>query len=259
MRLPFLRPKPAAPVASEADIARERRRARQRLTGAAVLVVAGVVGLSLLFESRPRPLPVDTPMLLAQRGEAPALPPVPAALPPAPAAVLPAPAPAAPAPAAPVVEPAPSQPAPAAAPPIEKPGEKPGDRPVDKPVANVPEKPAEKVAAKPAEPPAKPAAAGVARSDDGARARALLEGAAAAPATGARFVVQAGAYSEANALRDARQRIERLGLKTYTQVVDADGSKRTRVRVGPFSTRDEAEAAAAKVRAAGLPVTVLTL
>ncbi len=256
MRLPFLRPKPTAPVASEADIARERRRARQRLTGAAVLVVAGVVGLSLLFDSRPRPLPVDTPMLLAQRGEAPGVPPPPATLP-----ASPAPAMTAPAPAAAPIEAAPSAPPPA----MEKTAEQPVDRAADRPVQAAPDRGADKPpatpAAKPAETPAKPgpaAAPGPARSDDGARARALLEGSTVAPAA-ARYVVQAGAYGEAGALRDARQRIERLGLKTYTQVVDADGGKRTRVRVGPFASREEAEAAAAKVKAAGLPVSVLTL
>jgi DedD protein len=74
-----------------------------------------------------------------------------------------------------------------------------------------------------------------------------------------RFVVQAGAYSEAGALRDARQKVEKLGLKTYTQVVEGDGGKRTRVRIGPFATRQEAEAVAAKVKATGLQASILAL
>ena len=95
-------------------------------------------------------------------------------------------------------------------------------------------------------------------TDDGARARALLEGqAASAPA--ARVVVQVGAYGDADKLREARQKLEKLGLKTYTQVVEVDGAKRTRVRVGPFATRADADKAAERIKAAGLPVAILTL
>ena len=72
-------------------------------------------------------------------------------------------------------------------------------------------------------------------------------------------MVQAGAYNDATKLRDARQKVERLGLKTYTQVIDSEAGKRTRVRVGPFATRQEADAVAAKVKAAGLQANVLTL
>ena len=71
--------------------------------------------------------------------------------------------------------------------------------------------------------------------------------------------MQAGAYNDATKLRDARQKVERLGLKTYTQVIDSEAGKRTRVRVGPFATRQEADAVAAKVKAAGLQANVLTL
>ena len=36
-----------------------RRRARHRLIGAAVLVLLGVVGFPMLFDTQPRPIPVD--------------------------------------------------------------------------------------------------------------------------------------------------------------------------------------------------------
>jgi DedD protein len=60
-------------------------------------------------------------------------------------------------------------------------------------------------------------------------------------------------------MRDARAKLEKLGFKTYTQVIDGDAGKRTRVRLGPFPTRQEAEAAAARIKGAGLPAAVLTL
>ena len=80
-----------------------------------------------------------------------------------------------------------------------------------------------------------------------------------AAAAGARFIVQVGAYAETKAAQDARAKVERLGLKTYTQVVDTADGKRIRVRVGPFASRDEADKAAAKVRAGGLSTAVLTI
>ena len=39
-----------------------RRRARHRLIGAAVLVLIGVVGFPLLFDTQPRPIPVNIPI-----------------------------------------------------------------------------------------------------------------------------------------------------------------------------------------------------
>ena len=54
-------------------------------------------------------------------------------------------------------------------------------------------------------------------------------------------------------------KVERLGIKTYLQVVEVGGEKRTRVRVGPFVSRDEADRAAAKIKAAGLTAAILSL
>jgi DedD protein len=121
--------------------------------------------------------------------------------------------------------------------------------------------------AAPAAPAAAAAVAPAAVQRDAERAQALLEGrpapdgaeSAASAAKPPRFVVQAGAYTDAAALREARQKVEKLGLKTYTQVIEANGSARTRVRVGPFESRDEAEKAAARIKAAGLAVSILSL
>ena len=57
-----------------------RTRARQRLIGAAVLVVAGIIGFPLLFESQPRPIPVDLPIEIPRKDNVPPLA-MPAALP----------------------------------------------------------------------------------------------------------------------------------------------------------------------------------
>jgi DedD protein len=108
---------------------------------------------------------------------------------------------------------------------------------------------------------AKPAAAPAAQ--EAARAQALLEGKPAdakpAPKDGARYIVQVGAFADAAAARETRSKVEKLGLKTYTQVTDTASGQRIRVRVGPFASRDEADRAMAKAKAAGVAAVVLTL
>jgi DedD protein len=81
---------------------------------------------------------------------------------------------------------------------------------------------------------------------------------AAEPEVG-RFVVQVGAFADAAAVQAIRGRVERLGLKTYTQVAETVAGDRTRVRIGPFDTREAAEQAAAKAKAGGLSAVVLVL
>ena len=102
--------------------------------------------------------------------------------------------------------------------------------------------------------PAAPAAAA-----DAAKAKALLEGKPAAPKDAARFVVQVGAFAEASAVQDTRAKLDTLGLKSFTQVAETPAGNRTRVRLGPFASRDEAERALAKAKAGGVNGVVLTL
>lgn len=229
---------PAQPESVEAL----RRRARHRLIGAAVLVLIGVLGFPLLFDTQPRPVAVDIPIDIPDRNKArPLAPPPPA---PAPAAVS----------EAPVAEPAPAPaPAPKATP---EPAAAAAPAPVPEPpppAAPRPE-PRAAVAAKTPPPSAKPA-------DDSARARALLEGKAAASqdAGDDRFVVQVGAFADAAKAREARLKLERAGLKTYTHVAETKDGKRIRVRTGPYASRAEADKAAQKIKSLELPAAILTL
>lgn len=233
----------AKPVTDSADAVQQLRvRARRRLIGAAVLVAIGIIGFPLVFETQPRPIPVDLPIEIPRKE-----------------AATPLPMPAAPQPAAseaaakaPIItetrdgEEAPlvakSEPA---APPAEKPASKPAPKVLDK----VADKAIEKT-----------------KPTEAARVQALLEGKAAASAAdkkasdaAGRFIVQVGAFGEAAAAREARLKVEKLGLKTYTQVIESAEGKRTRVRVGPFATREEADKASGRIRAAGLPAAILTL
>lgn len=251
------RPAPSVPDGGD-PVQAARTRARHRLIGAAVLVIAGVIGLPLVFETQPRPIAVDIPIEIPRRDAAPPL------TLPAPKAAVAAktPTPLAPA-SAPVAAPrddivtetkadAGREVTPASAPVI-------AARPASSPTVDAP-KPTAEAPRKPAEDRTAVAAA------DAARAKALLDGKESKPAPkapeakdGGRFVVQVGAFADAAAARETRTKAEKLGLKTYTQVVDTASGSRTRVRIGPFASREEAERAVARAKDAGLNAVVLTL
>ena len=111
---------------------------------------------------------------------------------------------------------------------------------------------------------AKPAPKPATKADDGTRAKALLNGQApaaspaSAPAEG-RMVVQVGAFADADKAQEVRQKLEKAGLKTYTQVAETKDGKRIRVRVGPFATKADADKAASKIKTLDLPASILTL
>lgn len=215
-----------------------RRRARHRLIGAAVLVLVGVVGFPLLFDTQPRPIAVDIPIEIPSRQAAKPLP-----APPKPDAtasvkdsldereqVVAAGAPAA------VPKPAPAEP-------------KPEAKPEPKSEVKTEAKPEVK-----AEPKSEPKSAARPDATEGARAQAALEDKAVE-----RIVVQVGAYAERARAQEVRQKLERAGLKTYTHVANTPDGERIRVRIGPYATRAEAEKAADKVKGLGLPTAILTL
>jgi DedD protein len=81
----------------------------------------------------------------------------------------------------------------------------------------------------------------------------------AEPVSNERFVVQFGAFADPQSASEARQKLERLGIKTYAQEVATPAGKRTRVRMGPYTSRAEADKALAALRKAGLDGKVLTL
>jgi DedD protein len=76
---------------------------------------------------------------------------------------------------------------------------------------------------------------------------------------GGRFVVQVGAFADPARAREIRLKLERAGLKTYTHVAETKDGKRTRVRVGPFTVKADAEKAAEKIKKLNLPAALLTL
>lgn len=251
----------AGPAAQPESVEVMRKRAKHRLIGAAVLVLMGVVGFPLLFDTQPRPIPVDIPIEIPGKGTVkPLVIPAPADAT-APASVSVASAAekvAAAASLAPKEEILPSKQAPAL---VEQAPEaiKNEAKPDLKPEVKAEARPPAKVEAKPA--PKAPSA-----SDGGARASALLNGKTATLAdksSGAesqgRVVVQVGAFADVAKAREVRVKLEKAGLKTYAQVAETKDGKRIRVRVGPFASKAEAEKAASKIKALDLPAVILTL
>lgn len=201
-----------------------RVRAWRRLIGAVVLLALGLVLFPWLFESKPRPLPMDIPIEATRRdGGMVAAAPAPTAT----RAVTPAPPPDA------------------------------GNE-----AAAATSTPTETVPAKTDAPSATSATSAAAAVLTPAPVPAFVPATAVVPAASSasgRFVVQVGAFTDATAVREARSKVEKLGLKTYTQVIETPTGRRTRVRVGPFETRDEADRASVRLKATGLAAYILVL
>lgn len=104
------------------------------------------------------------------------------------------------------------------------------------------------------------------RTDDGQTALALLEGrqaAKSAPAAtprttapaasgGSRFSIQLASHSTMDAARSHRERLSGSGVSNaYVQSATVNGRQTYRVRVGPFTSREAAQAAQTRLRGLG--------
>jgi DedD protein len=293
------KPAPRGAASDPAEQVREVRiKARRRLIGVTLLLVIGIIGFPLLFETQPRPIPVDIPIEIPARdGAAPLHVAAPDASSPRVAVVAPPPveptgsdagadevieptvsastaAAAAPAPAPEVKKPEVRKPEPKPAEPVRetksdsRSSDKASDVRKDGGKATSPEavKPKDSKTAdsKTADAKAGKSAAASKPADakpvtKPAEAKSTEAKAADSKSDEGRFVVQIGAFAEANSARDARGKVELLGLSTYTQVIESSTGRRIRVRVGPFTTKADADKAAAKIKAAGLQAAVLKL
>ena len=224
-----------------------RKRARHRLIGAAALVLLGVVGFPMLFDSQPRPVAVDIAIDIPDKAKA------------APLSVASASA----SPAAPASESASTSdaatPAAAAAQQVTVVPPAPAAAKVEPKVEPKPEVKAEPKAAPKAD--GKAAAKPDEKTTTSGKAQALLDGKEPAKiaANAPRYTVQVGAFADPQKAHEARATLEKAGIKTYTQVVTTADGKRTRVRAGPWEDKAEAEKTAEKIKKLKLPAAVLTL
>ena len=190
-----------------------KKRARRRLVGAVALVLLIVVFLPMILDSEPKPLNQDIAITIPPIPKPESKPQTPALVATVPAAPvtrhvigLPEAAREVPPQSAPAVEPKPEPPKSEAS--------KVEAKPEAKPVANT----AQKHEIKPA--PASHAAAG----DES-------------------FVVQLGAFSNATNAKVLQKKLQDNKFKAYTELVKNAGGDRTRVRVGPYASREAAEKA----------------
>ena len=190
-----------------------KKRARRRLVGAAALALFAVIVLPMIMDPEPKPVGEEIQVTIpGQDGSNFAARRLEAT---PPVAVAP---PTAPTPSA-VVEPVAPPPAPPA----------PQAPPKTEPVA----------------PPA------VDQNAEQKRVEAILagklsDGAKREPGVGG-FVVQVGAYSKAGSATEVMNMVRAKGFEVFTRKIGST----TRVRVGPFETRDAAERAAKKLAAQG--------
>lgn len=233
---------------SEAQVNELRGRARRRLIGALALVVAAVIIVPMLLDTSPEPAQPQTPIV------------VPAIVPPTPAldpvaqpdntgdqssgvvAESPLPTPDAAGAIDQVAQADTTSPTEAPATPAPKPA----------PVVT-PKAPEKHVEAKPTpEPKQKPAQ----RTDDGSVAIALLEGRTppkpSVETSKGSFVLQIAAYTTDKDAQSRRDRLVSSGVtNAYVETASSGGKSTYRLRVGPFPSREAAQAAQTRLRALG--------
>jgi len=66
------------------------------------------------------------------------------------------------------------------------------------------------------------------------------------------FVIQLGAFAEVNRATDRHAQLSKAGVKAYTEVIKTPTGDKTRVRAGPFPTREAAEQANERLKGLGL-------
>jgi DedD protein len=206
-----------------------KKRSRRRLVGAAALALLAAIVLPMIMDDEPGVPVQDIQLTIPDRNADSALARPIAGRPDADAVVAPPPQEQAPVSA--TGRPATDQPGPGSASPVSQDDKAAIDKnqAVTSPVA-----------------PGAPPPSG---QDEAARVQALLDGKAAPPEVSERpFVVQVGAFSEKAKAVAFSDDLKERGFSSYTENAGAV----TRVRVGPYATRGDAEKAATRLEAMGI-------
>jgi len=86
-------------------------------------------------------------------------------------------------------------------------------------------------------------------ANDDARALAILEG---KPSDNQKYVLQVAALAAQDKVDELQEKLKEAGIKSFTQKVPTAQGERTRIRVGPFNSKEEAEKVRAKLTKLGL-------
>ena len=215
-----------------------KKRARRRVVGAVAFVSVVAVVLPMVMDHEPRQVVHDVEIRIPGQDEKPFAPKF---------AVAPVEKPAEVASTEPVAKTTP----PVLVKPAEAAKEKPANAVPEKTTVKL-EKPVEKTPLKPVEkPPAK--------TDDAKRAAAILSGqsAEAKPAEkSGEYLILIGAFSNEANVKNLKSKLGEQGIKTFSEPLDTPQGKKTRVRAGPFSTREAADKALEKMQRIGVSGTV---
>lgn len=226
-----------APISEE--LTALKKRARRRLVGAVALVLIALIVLWTVMDDQPpqslvqesvaivsskpalagtvRPDPVMPPAeLTAEQTEPPVLPAAPVQDTPAPAAVKPAEA-------KPVSKPEPKQ--------VEKPAEKPVEKPPLKP---------------------EPTVKDPAKLLDGLEDDLAKQAAKHVDKPTGKFFLQIGAFADATKASALQSKAKAAGVNVHTEAVKTEKGELTRLRAGPYASRELAEQAHGKLAAAGV-------
>lgn len=171
--------------------------------------------------------------------------------------------------------------------PVERKADEKPAKPADKPLAKPPEKPLEKIPPVKLEKPAeknpkvldrqaeklaadkqaaeKAAAEKLAaekaaeklKAEEARRAAAILSGGgdagkAATIRAGGEHLVLIGAFASEENVRNLKSKLSELGIRTYSEPLDTPQGRKTRLRAGPFPTRDAADKALEKMKKIGV-------
>lgn len=237
--------------ASDDPILPEKKRARRRLIGAVVLVLAVVIVLPMILDPEPKPLNDDIAIQIPSRD--------------AHVSAL----------ASPLDKEAVDEAAPGAEA-ADKDANKDAnvaDKPTSAPVLAAPSQ-ADTSAATAVSIPVPPvpiqrAPAPAKRVEPPAlseeqRALAILQGKSVPPAPSPSvppakhsFAIQVAALATQEKIDELRNKLSAAGIKSYTQKVATEAGERTRIRVGPFASREAAEKTRVQIAKLGLNATLV--
>ena len=229
----------SSPAESNKDDAQSmdslRKQARHRLIGATVLVVIAVVGFPLVFDTKPRDMAADIRIDMPDRD-----------------AVRPSQPPSVAIPDELVNAKVPLSEAVSGNEQVVTEDSKKSSAPVDTPAVS--ERPVADVRSPDPKPKSEPEKTAAAPTDTANPSKPTAKETVAE-----RFIVQFGAFSDEAKVKDIRSKLEKSGVKTYIHVAQSSEGKRTRVRAGPFASREEAQKIINKTKSLQLNAVVLTL
>jgi DedD protein len=230
----------------------QKKQARRRLVGAGVLCLGLGIALPFLFDAEPK----KSAKAIDQVGVNVAVE-KPAAPPPSPAVAPTVEAnssPTSPASTAP-----PTAPAPVTGPTFTPPAastDAPAKAEIAKPDVTKPDVTKPEIA-KPdtlevKKPPPKTVSELIAQGDQAKAKAAQSKSAGEKPKTDGKYLVQIGAFGSSTGAQEQVKRADAIGLKAFTEEVSTNAGKRIRVRVGPFTSKEQADKARDSLKAAGI-------